>query len=45
MLVNILEPNLLRTVPTNTEVFLHGFNMTTREKQILAKAIGIQKEN
>ena len=34
----------LRTVPTNTEVFLGGV-MTIREKPILARAMEIQKEN
>ena len=32
------------TVPKNTEVFFARF-MTMREKQILARAIEIQKEN
>ena len=35
--------NRLRTVPTNKEVFLCGLSMG--EKQILARAIEIQKEN
>ena len=35
---------VLRMVPTNKEVFLCGF-MTMREKQILGRAIEIQKEN
>ena len=34
----------LRTVPTTKEVFFARL-MTMREKQILARAIGIQKEN
>ena len=34
----------LRTVPTNKEVFW-GWLMTMRGKQILARAIEIQKEN
>ena len=34
----------LRAVPTNTEVFFAQF-MTMREKQILARASGIQKQN
>ena len=34
----------LRTVPTNKEVFFVRF-MTMREKQISARATGIQKEN
>ena len=34
----------LRTVPTNTEVYFVRF-MTMREKQILARPIGIRKEN
>ena len=34
----------LRTVPKNKEVFYVRF-MTMREKQILARPIGIQKEN
>ena len=33
----------LRTVPTNKEVFLRGLRL--RRKQILARAIEIQKEN
>ena len=55
MNVSIIEPiiglitkgNLatLRAVPTNTEVFFSVRFMTMREKQILARAIGIQKEN
>ena len=39
-----LKFSCLRMVPTNTKVFLRGF-MTLLEKQILARAIGIQKEN
>ena len=35
---------VLKTVPTNTEVFFAQF-MTVREKQFLARAIGIQREN
>ena len=35
---------ILRTVPTNTEECFVQF-MTMREKQILARTIGIQKEN
>ena len=34
----------LRAVPTNTEIFYARF-MAMQEKQILARAIGIQKEN
>ena len=34
----------LRTVPTNSEVFLRGF-MNMWEKQISASVIKIQKEN
>ena len=34
----------LRTVPTNKKVFFVRF-MTMREKQISARATGIQKEN
>ena len=33
---------ILRAVPTNSEVCLHGFMW---EKQILARAMEIQKEN
>ena len=36
--------SVLRTVPTNTEI-IFGHFMTMREKQIVARAIGIQKEN
>ena len=35
--------NPLRTVPTNSKVFLHGL-LTMREKQILTSVIEIQKE-
>ena len=38
------DGTVLRTVPADTEVFLPRF-MTMREKQILARATGIQKEN
>ena len=34
----------LRTVPTNSKVFLRGF-MKMREKQISTSVIKIQKEN
>ena len=34
----------LRTVPTNSKVFLRGF-MNMREKQISTSVIKIQKEN
>ena len=34
----------LRTVPTNSKVFLRGL-LTMREKQILTSVIEIQKEN
>ena len=34
----------LRTVPTNSKVFLRGF-LNVREKQILTSGIEIQKEN
>ena len=34
----------LRTVPTNTEVYDYAQFMTLREKQILARVIGIQKK-
>ena len=34
----------LRTVPTNSEVFLRGL-LNVREKQILTSVIEIQKEN
>ena len=34
----------LRTVPTNSKVFLHGL-LNMWEKQILTSAIEIQKEN
>ena len=36
--------NVLRTVPTNSKVFLHGL-LNIREKQILTSVIEIQKEN
>ena len=36
---------LLSTVPANTDVFLRGSNMSTREKKILSRAVGILKEN
>ena len=39
-----VQLSVLRTVPTNTEIFFGQF-MTMREKQIVARAIGIQKEN
>jgi len=32
-------------VPANTDVFLRGSNMSTWEKQILSRAVGILKEN
>ena len=36
----------LRAVPTNKEVFLFGFLfLTMRGKQIIARAIEIQREN
>ena len=38
------EDGDLRTVPTNTEVFFLR-SLTMWEKQILARAVGIQKEN
>ena len=38
-----VEP-LLRTLPTNSKVFLRG-SQNMREKQILRSAIEIQKEN
>ena len=37
-------PNCLRTVPTNSKVFLRGL-LNTREKQILTSVIEIQNEN
>ena len=36
--------NVLRAVPTNSKVFLHGL-LNIREKQILTSVIEIQKEN
>lgn len=48
MLLRILSARLkldsVRTVPTNTKEFFVRF-MISREKQILTKAVGIQKEN
>ena len=40
----LLRNSLLRLVPSNTEIFFVQF-VTMREKQILARAIEIQKEN
>ena len=36
--------SLLRMVPTNSKIFLHGL-LNVREKQILTSVIEIQKEN
>ena len=36
---------MLRTVPTNSKVFLPGLCMNMRENQILTGVVGIQKEN
>ena len=35
---------ILRTVPTNSKIFLHGL-LNMQEKQILTSVIEIQKEN
>lgn len=40
----VFKINKLRMMPVNTAVFLRSF-MTMLEKQILARAVGIQKEN
>ena len=42
-MIAVSKPRL-RTVPTNSKVFLRGL-LTVREKQILTSVIEIQKEN
>ena len=43
-LCGFVDENSLRTVPTNSEVFLRGL-LNVRGKQILTSVIEIQKEN
>ena len=42
--ITVSDKGSLRMVPTNTEVFFAWF-VTMQEKQIVARDIGIQKEN